>query len=202
MYQVMFATPPIKTEDYMGDENFVDYVKDIEYQIKDYGTDTEPYANVNSVDTYILDQPIFANLKKFIQENIDQYVIEVFASRQKLKLTQSWVNKNETNTLHKMHYHSNSYLSGVFFFDNHPSKLQLLGDQKIWIELNEKQEFNEFNSSVFNVTVNRNRLAIFPSYVSHSVGLNNIKQTRYSLSFNTFPVGDLGLETALTHVSM
>jgi len=202
MYQVMFATPPIKTEVYTGDENFIDYVKDIDYQDKDHGNGKEPYANINSIDTYILNQPIFANLKKFIQQNVDQYVIEVFASRQKLKLTQSWVNKNEPNTLHKMHYHSNSYLSGVFFFDSHPSKLQLLGDHKAWLDLNDKQEFNEFNSSVFNVTVDKNRFALFPSYVSHSVALNNTEKTRYSLSFNTFPAGDLGVESALTHVSM
>ena len=200
----MFAVPPIKTSFYRGDENFLEYVKDIEYAKKDYGNNTvEKFANYNSADTYILNQPIFENLKKFIQEKVDEYVIEVFASNQKLRLTQSWVNENKTNTLHKMHYHANSFLSGVFFFDAHPSKLQLFdpGVQE-HVGLSDKQAFNEFNSSVFNMHVRKNVLAIFPSYVSHCVDLNQIEKTRYSLSFNTFPIGDLGSIESLTHVSM
>jgi hypothetical protein len=45
-------------------------------------------------------------------------------------------------------------------------------------------------------------LAMFPSYLRHSVPKNETKQTRVSLAFNTWAKGSLGSELNLTELIM
>ncbi len=200
MYQLLFATPPLHTSLYTGDENFSEYVNSIEYGINPNNL-SKQIDNRQSVDTHVLDQLLFQDLRKYIQKVVDAYVVEVFTSDQKLRITQSWVNKNEKNTIHPMHYHSNSILSGVFFFDSHDCNLKFFSDLKEQITLSNKQP-TPYNSSVFDLPIKKNMLALFPSSVNHAVSLNMTDKVRYSLSFNTFPIGDLGSVNQLTHVSL
>ena len=64
------------------------------------------------------------------------------------------------------------------------------------------EDYQSFNSSMFWFNVNNQELVMFPSYLRHSVPRNETKQTRVSISFNTWVKGTLGSELNLTELIM
>lgn len=204
MYQVIFATPPLKIEMYKGEENLLEHVKNIEYGYASNGV----LSNQPSADSHILNQSEFKNLKLFFESCIEDYLKDIFLSESKLKITQSWVNKTDKGTMHKMHYHPNSVLSGVYYFNTHSSPIQFISDRKDQFLLadsahynTENKRVNEFVSTSFTLSAQENMLVIFPSYINHTVPPNQSDSVRYSLSFNTFPVFELGSIDSMTHVN-
>jgi cupin superfamily acireductone dioxygenase involved in methionine salvage len=56
-----------------------------------------------------------------------------------------------------------------------------------------KKKNTEWNANVVKVGVEEGDLIIFPSWMKHDVSLNETKnRERISLSFNTFPIGEMG----------
>ena len=49
-----------------------------------------------------------------------------------------------------------------------------------------------WNAMGFGQNVSTGDLILFPSWVTHSVDVNETEVNRISLSFNTFPVGEIG----------
>ena len=45
-------------------------------------------------------------------------------------------------------------------------------------------------------------LVLFPSSLRHSVPFNKGNETRYSMSFNTFSIDELGSKESLTHLNL
>ena len=202
MYNVMFSTPPLMHLKYDGGDfnKLVNYVKTISY-----GSESTNgiQSNCPSENNYILDESIFANLKKFILSCTNQYTEEILLSNQKLKITQSWINKNKTGSIHTMHYHPNSVLSGVFYFNDHSSPIEFISDRKDQFSLTkDEKKFNQFTSSSFTVQTQAGLLIIFPSYIFHRVTMNEHRDTRYSMSFNTFPVDQIGIKDEMSYVKL
>ena len=66
---------------------------------------------------------------------------------------------------------------------------------------NEIKTFNKYNFEWMFFTPVSGQLFLFPSYLPHSVGINQSEITRISLSFNTFYSGDFGSINNLTRAS-
>ena len=58
--------------------------------------------------------------------------------------------------------------------------------------------YNSWNSESWWFDVGTGDLILFPSSLEHMVETVQGNQTRISLSFNTFPVGNIGEEVSLT----
>lgn len=197
MYQVIFATPPLKIVKYEGGEDFTSYLEEVKF--RDAPPDT--YQNQPSLDTYILNQPIFSNLNKFIQKSVSEYLRDILLTETKLRITQSWINRNRKGEQHNLHTHANSILSGVFYFSDDSVPISFFSARVDQIFLSRKHDkINEFLSTTFQFPPNKNELVIFPSYIPHKVDNNTNNQPRYSLSFNTFAEGEIGEPFRLTHV--
>ena len=69
------------------------------------------------------------------------------------------------------------------------------------MKLNPKK-YNVLNSESFLLPCVAGELLIFPSNLKHSVPTNMGKESRLSLSFNTFSVDTLGSEESLTHLDI
>ena len=73
-------------------------------------------GNLRSESGYIFEYPLFAELKKTINEHIKEYVNIVYPnSNIDVYITQSWANFTEPNQYHHKHSHPNSFISGVFY---------------------------------------------------------------------------------------
>ena len=81
----------------------------------DRNTESLSRYNRQSIDTFILDKPELANIRLFIERNLNEYVTQIMGSNSKLIITQSWLNKSGKGEFHHEHYHPNSIISGVWY---------------------------------------------------------------------------------------
>jgi len=160
-------------------------------------TDTHGnFGNLIGNNHNILDNEKFSDIKKFIQKNLNEYIEKVVQPKNDVSIyiTESWLNYTRTNEYHHMHYHKNSYLSGVFYFNT-------VKDDKILLIDGQPQYCLEIESKVLSdhyyVPIQHGQLILFPSLTYHKVEKNKDSETRVSLAFNTFLKGDISLRNAV-----
>lgn len=99
----------------------------------------------------------------------------------------AFLNETPTGGYNIPHMHAGCILSGVYYFEcnsnsgnlklKHPSQAKSLDDY-------DYENYNSYNSSLFNIPPIKNHLYIFPNYLEHYVESNKSKNNRISLSFN------------------
>lgn len=162
-------------------------------------------GNVSSVDNTILKNEKLDQLRKFIESKVSEYFVTVYNPKNKIKLkiTQSWVNYSKEGQYHHKHAHPNSFISGVFYVqaDKEKDKIHFIRNDYQPLYLIPK-EWNTWNSESWWFDIGTGDLILFPSNLTHTVHTVDHKQTRISLSFNTFPIGNLGEENTLTGLNI
>jgi uncharacterized protein (TIGR02466 family) len=111
--------------------------------------------------------------------------------KEKYFITQMWANKYSPNTEEKKggnihaHFHSNSLLSGVLYFDeNSPTRI-FNHDKTRQIIKTSMAENTPFTSEIFTVNAKPGRLLIFPSYLVHDSEPSD--KERITIAFNIMP---------------
>lgn len=162
---------------------------------------TKNTGNTTSVDRYVLDEPAMVGVKSFIQFYVNYFMTEIESPYNPVEayVTQSWLNYTQPGEFHHKHEHPNSYLSGVLYINADPDKDKIYfykqGYKRISLPTD---RYNPFNSESWWFNVGTCDLVIFPSYLTHMVEQTESKDTRISLSFNTFLKGYIGAEESLT----
>jgi uncharacterized protein (TIGR02466 family) len=160
-------------------------------------------GNLNSVDSYILDNPELASLKSSLLGGVKNYMDEIICANPNVEsyITQSWVHYTGLGQFHHKHCHENSYLSGVLYIkaDEDTDKIQFYNDKYKQINL-VPTEWNIFNSESWWYPVKTGQLLIFPSHLVHSVMPKQDSNLRISLAFNTFLKGNLGSNKRLSEL--
>tara|TARA_R100001369_G_C3266087_1_gene159086 strand:- start:102 stop:740 length:639 start_codon:yes stop_codon:yes gene_type:complete len=165
-------------------------------------------GNVNTRDTYILDNTKLKSLKHKVMSHVESYFEKVYAPSTNVipYITQSWINYTNENEFHHKHSHANSLVSGVLylnadidldsitFYTTRPS-------QTIKIDPRE-DSYNVFNSSQWNYPVKTGDIVLFPSSIDHSVDTKEGKNTRMSLAFNVFVKGTIGSTKGLAELKL
>ena len=162
--------------------------------------------NLRSYETDILNSDKLKNIRKFIEQNISNYALNVMGLIDvELYVTQSWLNRNSTGKDHHIHNHPNSIISGVFYVQCKPDTGAIRFHKEM--SLNRTIHFSEcskteFNAPYFDFNVNSNDLILFPSTLSHSVNINTDLEDRISIAFNTFVRGSFGSIDGLTRLEL
>lgn len=159
-------------------------------------------GNKSTKQTYILNDKRLKKLKEYFLICVNEYSSRVMGMKAgvDLYITQSWANFTKEGEYHHEHAHSNSIVSGVFYVksDNETDKIffHKSGYQQLQPET---ENFNVYNSSSWWYEAVEGQLFLFPSSLVHSVGkIEKEGHERISLSFNTFPKGNLGKRESLT----
>ena len=160
-------------------------------------------GNFKSDDTYLLKHKELALIKNFIYESLNKYTQQIWMTKQKLVVTQCWTNRNPPHSKHHEHVHPNSIVSGVFYFKQSKTlpPVQFSKATQDGVKLN-PEKYNQFNAETFLLPMVDGELVLFPSSLRHSVPLNHGNDTRYSMSFNTFCIEELGSKETLTHLNI
>jgi len=162
-------------------------------------------GNLTSKDFYLLEKKELTDIKHFIKKCINEYFTTVYAPDKdvSLRITQSWSNYTDPGHFHHKHAHPNSFLSGVFFVQSDPSldKIIFFKDQYQQILIHTKN-FNSYNSDSWWLEAVPGRLLLFPSSLIHMVENVQTNKQRISISFNTFPVGYVGIDEELASVHL
>ena len=170
------------------------------YKAKTYKNE----GNITSNDNCVLENKALKNLKKDLNKKVINYFNEVVCTSNSIipYITQSWINYTETNQFHPRHFHSNSYVSGVFYIDAQKEVDSITfykTKTEDTVELNVTKH-NPFNSMSCLFPVETGNIFLFRSSLIHGVNKKKGTNTRISLSFNTFIKGTLGNEKESTQL--
>jgi uncharacterized protein (TIGR02466 family) len=194
--QSCFGAPIYHVPSDVVNNQLLEYVNNLEFR------QPVPQACAQTVNSHVLNEPPFAELKKFIEYHLQEYVTNVMQVKINLQITQSWLNISTKGARHKFHTHPNSIFSGIFYLNfepNHPP-VCFYPPTNMQYELTAITP-NQFNSQSFTVKTKTGDLILFPSHIPHQVEENSSDTPRISLSFNTFAIDGLGDDNRLTGVS-
>jgi len=193
----LFPIPLVKTNigrDFTEDE--INYFQDIPI----YRDEQKGMMNHRSKDYYLFDNftEELKDIKSFCEHHLKQYLEEIKGVNTNLaglRITQSWLSITKPGEYHNPHHHPNSCLSGVLYISCLPNDHIVLSNRSYGLFDNIEfsiKESTEWNATVITVNVKKGDLVLFPSWVPHNVDVNNTDKERISLSFDTFPIGELG----------
>ena len=159
-----------------------------------------PMFNHRSKSFYVFDEfnEGLKDIKLFCEEQVKHYFEEIDGVNTELvnlRITQSWLNVTKPAEFHHAHDHPNSYLSGVIYFNCLPNDCINFSARHL---RSTNWDFPQNKNTIWNSTgisqdVETGDLILFPSWVPHHVIQNETKDTeRISLSFNAFPIGEMG----------
>lgn len=161
--------------------------------------------NMVSVNSYLHREPEFGELCEWFNECILKVKREVGFLCDQLKITQCWANRTDQSQAHHPHTHPNSVVSAIYYLNaSSPTVFEI---PSIWRTFYHSetidslfqpgQSLNLFLPEDFETVFHRveavpGTLLMFPSTLRHGVEDNSSEDSRYTISFNTFPSGDIG----------
>ena len=156
---------------------------------------TQNAGNTFTKDRYILNRPELKNLKIDLTDIVNNYLQKLIqpAFHVKPYITISWVNYTEEGQWHHDHCHPNSVFSGVYYIDtDETDKITFTNPNILPYTLDiHPNEYNHWNSKTWWLSTPKDNVFIFPSSLVHKVEATTNKNTRVSLSFNTFLKGQI-----------
>ena len=164
-------------------------------------------GNDVSVRGDILHNDRMIELTKFIGNSLEEFCKETWdfnTDKVHLYITQSWTNRTKPGEYHHVHSHQNSIISGVFYFEGNENDIIEFWNSNSWLTGDrwafQRLKNNHFNSDAWQYPAEVGTLLLFPSHLVHSVPEVEGEKDRYSLSFNTFFKGELGLSEERTRL--
>ena len=159
-----------------------------------------------SEDTHILGNPQCASLKEAILTRAEQIMREQLCiAFTAAKITQSWVSLKKPGGGHERHNHTNSVLSGVYYYDDMEDyapirfwREKLSNTYQIELEIDQQRAAHSaFAWDFYWIKPQKNDILFFPSYLYHSVDPNQSNRERKTLAFNIIPKEGLGRKNGL-----
>jgi uncharacterized protein (TIGR02466 family) len=193
---LLFPIPVYKTNiGLLSDEQW-EFVKNQNYTPRVTGT-------YGRNDTSVLESQLFFDLKNKILDHLNFFSTEIFKHQVEIYITHSWLNYNPKKSYHNLHRHSNSVYSGAYYInvpENSPNLI--FASPSIPIFEITPNEYNVCNSASWEIPVRSGDLVLFPSTLMHEVGENTGDDDRFTLSFNTFLKGEIGINGADNYIKI
>jgi uncharacterized protein (TIGR02466 family) len=162
-------------------------------------------GNKHTKDSYILEHPAMADIKKACLDAVNVYIQNIYKPRAEITpyITQSWLNYTTKGQFMHKHHHANSFLSGVIYIraDENTDTINF-HDQTLRQITFPAKEYDIMNSESWWFPVKTGTIIIFPSGTTHSVDEVKTDDTRISLAFNSFIDGTLGCHDRLTELKL
>jgi uncharacterized protein (TIGR02466 family) len=130
----------------------------------------------------------FKNLKAQIIQAVDEHCRNIHCLN-KFYVSALWVNINYQYNFNKLHNHTSSVFSGVYYVNvpEHSGNLVFERGDNSYMWSADSLDFNEFNcynSQLWNIAPQENYIYLFPSNQMHRVDPNLSEEPRISISFN------------------
>jgi uncharacterized protein (TIGR02466 family) len=203
----LFPTPvftAIYTDGDLGETiNFLDRCEMIDTgKAQEYG--------LHSKDTYILENKECKPLQDFIMQSILIFGKEILMyDYDEYSFSQSWITHKLPGQYHTMHTHPNSLISGVFYYGEEDANIPAISFHKALGGINvsylspqyqKDRRKSPYAWEKFSINYSTGLLLLFPSYLFHSVPINESNKVRKSIAFNVLPKEKIGEENNLTEL--
>jgi len=198
MIQNLFMTPVyFKNTSYTLNKKQIKFLKTCKKKDNSF--------NKSSLNSYVLELPLFKTLKKEIMDHVKKYVYQTLAVNLSVEvfMTQSWFNWTRQTEQHHKHEHPNSFVSGVYYVDVDPKVDKIFLNKEVRTDIKlVGTEYNDYNAESFYLPVSNRDIIIFPSDLNHHVATKQDKKERISLAFNTYLKGKIGDEKGLWQLNI
>jgi uncharacterized protein (TIGR02466 family) len=104
----------------------------------------------------------------------------------------SWFTLTKPKKESHSHIHSNSWLSGVYYPEEHKGFNIRFYNDNINVFYTDVKSYNIYNTKYWTITPKKNQLVLFHSGIRHKIIKNESNKNRYSLAFNLLPKGVFG----------
>ena len=165
---------------------------------------------VHSKNTYIMNEPGCAELKKWILSEVLDFGLNVLGyDYPEYTFSQTWVSWKEPGQFHTAHTHPNSMISAVFFYGHSEENTPAIDFMKTggsshqpYVQAKPIRDRRElpYAWERFSIPFEPGLILIFPSHFTHSVPPNETNYTRKSVSMNIVPKGGMGDPDSLTQL--
>lgn len=177
----------------------------LKYFTDDYLSVIEEYKNILKFkehwkDNKIIQQTYDSEMHKnqtykilvdFFQNTLDEIKKLYQYDTERFEINSMWANLTNRGGHHTVHYHPNSYFSGIFYVSpgaptifKDPNILKITSALNVFSEEIREQSFNGQSGS----------LLIFPSWLYHGTVENDV-DSRMTISFNSLPSGKTNYNT-------
>jgi len=171
----------------------LEYVKSLDEQHA-YGGDN----GTVTVNQRLLDDSIFENVKTEIEKLTKEYIDIQGHVVEEVKVASSWGNTLRKDEPIHVHCHPNSYVSGVFYLTEgsplHFHNPVVIEDLFTFSPLQKWDPNNQHTWQTIYLEPKPGWIFLFPSKLKHHVEFNE-NDYRYSIAFNTLPIGTIGDST-------
>jgi uncharacterized protein (TIGR02466 family) len=200
----LFSTPLYKTNLGRDDSDILDFTKKEKFKFLEHVKNGYVSDNV-----YILESAELKSLKSEIQNNVNFFVYDVLGVNNSIQfnITNSWIMKHETGHWSQEHFHNNSLITGIYYYDvrQNSGNITFLKNKMFTnvfpstfdIPFENK---NIFTEGRFTITPKNGDLLLFPSHLLHLVSQNLNEKERYCLAFNVFIKGTLGNDDSFNRI--
>ena len=156
--------------------------------------------SMRTIDKEILNS--LPELKKEIEKEIDKYTRDYLKVDDNIEfyITTSWINKHKPDDYAVVHHHSNAILSGIYYIRQprwsgdlliHENNMTPNISNKVMLNY---KEMTDTTTTHYQIPPEDGLLLLFPAHLMHSVEKNKSPHDRYSLGFNVFVKGELGVK--------
>lgn len=204
-YQItpLFSVPLYKTNIGTMDPIEKSWVMNLNFPSQSVGLYNSNEESKNA-GMKVLEQPQIKNLKHKILQAVKHFTNEVLDIEENFELTTSWVNKYEKDDLNDKHSHPNAMISGVYYIESDETSAPIIFN-KPYCHTNlfhetikptfKNKNNNQYNLDYYGLNPKTGDLYIFPSWLEHTVPPQESTKVRWSLAFNCFVRGKLGIGT-------
>lgn len=129
----------------------------------------------------------FRELVTCIKEAVRRALDFQKISEEAFEITGLWANLNAPGVAHRIHYHPNNFLSGIYYVQTQEGADTVIFHDprsQTGIIRPPVTELTAENTDQVVVKIKNGMLLLFPSWLSHSVDANKSDETRISISFN------------------
>lgn len=166
-------------------DNLIDNI----LKMKD-SSESQTRSNVNGWQSHkkLFDNDFVSPMMDFITSSVFQSLDELHVDgSQKPHITQMWANVNGKNSYNNSHQHNGNFLSGVLYLKTFDrcGNIYFEDPRNLWCLLPVKYDKHDmFSRMEVECEPKDGTMIVFPSYLSHRVGMNHIDNDRISISFN------------------
>lgn len=150
-------------------------------------------GNLRTTDLDFIEN--YKDLKFKILEKANEYVLNTTKCNVKMKINSSWATTSDINCFGSLHYHSNSFLTGVYYphGEGDDISISILNPVVQSFKIGPYKNTTPFTQNTFIFFPKKGSLIFFPSYIFHSINKNTTGAIRCSIACNLIPEQVFGI---------
>jgi len=165
-----------------------------------------------SVSYKLIEETGLKRIGQVFDRYVDYYVKQILGLENRFSRTQSWLTVHNEGSEHHNHFHPNSMIAAVLYFNETmtadpmaplivtiPGTDNIFPNFKFLMDINENNMYNYTEYTLYPIT---NRMFIFPAHLMHKTLPENGNIKRYAIGTNYFINDSIRLYSVLENIKV